>query len=424
MDINFSLNYKHLLDHLNIGVIIHGKESEIIYANNSALNIMNMTWLEMIGQTVTSHDWHLVDKYNKPLALEKYPVSMIMSSGQALNNYELGVMHKGELVSWILCNARLELDEKGGVSQIVITLVDITQKHEHVPFKKIVDLANDVIIVTEAKKTKDVGYEIVYVNNAFTKLTGYSSEESIGKTPKMLQGKRTSVSTRNKIDASLNNMQPIRECIYNYSKTGAGFWLDINIVPLYSSYGDILYFAAVERDITEQKEKEDTLSMQASRDSLTGLLNRRGFTHLADSAVNAAITNKYSLVIAMIDVDHFKKVNDSYGHDIGDKTLCKLAEIMQSCFRKSDLLGRFGGEEFIIVISGSEENRVQSMMNEFREKVANTVIAITPDSRINLTISIGLAFLDKINNNFTDIVKAADTALYQAKSSGRNKVCI
>ena len=97
---------------------------------------------------------------------------------------------------------------------------------------------------------------------------------------------------------------------------------------------------------------------------------------------------------------------------------------MQSCFRKSDLLGRFGGEEFIIIISGSEETQVLSKMNQFREKVANTSIAITPNNSINVTISIGLAFLEKTNNNFIGLVKTADTALYQAKSSGRNKVCI
>jgi diguanylate cyclase (GGDEF)-like protein len=96
---------------------------------------------------------------------------------------------------------------------------------------------------------------------------------------------------------------------------------------------------------------------------------------------------------------------------------------MRSCFRKSDLLGRFGGEEFILVIAGSEKTQILNKMNEFREKVANTSIAITSNESINFTISIGLAFLDTTNNNFKSLVKTADVALYQAKSSGRNKVC-
>lgn len=424
MNSNHSLHHKNILENLHIGIIIHGKESEIIYANNAALKIMDMTWSEMTGQTISGYDWHFVDKYKKRLTKDNYPVAAVISSGKSVDNFELGVMHRGKIASWILCNASPEFDEEGLLSQIVVTLGDITHKHQYVPFKKIVDLANDVIVVTEAEKIKGTGHPIVYVNEAFTKLTGYSSKESVGKTPKMLQGEMTSVETRNRINTALEQQNPIRERIYNYSKTGMGYWLDMNIVPLHNAYGDVLYFAAIERDITNQQKKEDNLSVQASIDELTGLLNRRAFTEAADKTINAAIIQKNTLTVAMIDADYFKKINDCYGHHIGDKALCQLSEIMQSCFRKSDLLGRFGGEEFAIVITGCDEKEIFRKMNLFREKVASTPLEITPTSNTHLTISIGLAFLEKNDNNFTGLIKAADTALYQAKSSGRNKVCI
>jgi diguanylate cyclase (GGDEF)-like protein/PAS domain S-box-containing protein len=424
MNVNFSLDHKHLLDNLNVGIIIHGKMSEIVYANHSALNMMDMTWAEMTGKTVSGHNWHLVDKYSKPLLEEHYPVSMVMTSGKPIENYELGVMNKGSITSWILCNANPEFDKEGVLIQIVVTIQDITCKHESVPFKKIVDLANDIIVVTEAKRTEEEGHKIVYVNNAFTALTGYSEGEAIGKSPKMLQGEMTSADTRNRIGIALAKQQEISERIYNYTKEGKGYWLDMNIMPLHNSYGELLYFAAIERDITDQQEKEDTLSVEASIDGLTGLLNRRAFNRFADNAFNTALTQKHSLAVAMIDVDHFKNVNDSYGHDVGDKALFKLAQIMKSSFRKSDLLGRFGGEEFIMVISGCEEEKVLRKMNEFRERVSNSAIEITSTSSINLTISIGLSFLAKADDNFEGVVKKADTALYKAKSGGRNRVCI
>jgi len=424
MNNNHSLNHKHILDNLHIGIIIHGKESEIIYANSVALRLMAMTWPEMTGQTISGYDWHFVDKYKKRLAKDNYPVAAVISSGKFIDNIELGVVHNGNIASWVLCNASPEFDEEGALSQVVVTLGDITHKHQYVPFKKIVDLANDVIIVTEAENTKDIGHKIIYVNEAFTKLTGYSRKEAIGKTPKMLQGELTSVATRKRINSALAQQSPIRERIYNYSKTGLGYWLDMNIMPLHNTKGELLYFAGIERDITKQQEKENSLTEQASIDELTGLLNRRAFTEAADNAINAAINQKSTLTLAMIDADHFKKINDNYGHDIGDQALCQLSAIMQSCFRKSDLLARFGGEEFVVVIAGCDEKKILDKMNQFREQVSRTLIEIATSSEINLTISIGIAFLEKNNNNLTDLIKAADIALYQAKDSGRNKVCV
>jgi diguanylate cyclase (GGDEF)-like protein/PAS domain S-box-containing protein len=423
MNTSFALDHKHLLDNLQIGIIIHGKDSEIVYANYRALQIMDMTWSEMTGQTIHGTDWNIVDKYKKVLPKESYPVAIVMSTKQNLDNYEIGVMNKGSIVSWMLCSAHPKFDEVGSLVQVVVTLIDTTNEHEEIPFKNIVDLASDIIVVTEAKRTPKVGHKIVYVNNAFTQLTGFESEEAIGSTPKMLQGEITSKETTARIGAALDKKQPIRERIYNYSKAGRGYWLDINIVPMPNEYGEVLYFAAVQRDITTQQEKEDHLSSQANRDRLTQLLNRRGFDKTAEIEIESALENSYPLAFALADADYFKKINDTYGHDIGDKVLCELAKIMQLSFRKSDILGRFGGEEFIIAMINSPEE-VLRKMNEFRERVANTSIEISSSSSLHLTISIGVAFLGKNNNNLKALVKSADSALYNAKGSGRNKVCI
>lgn len=423
MNTSFSLDYQGLLDTLHIGVIIHGKNSEVIYANHKALTMMDMTWLEITGQTVQSADWKVVDKRKKILRKESLPVAIVMASGNRVDNYELGVINKGSIVSWMLCNAHPKFDDKGGIEQVVVTLVDRTHEHEDVPFKEIVDLASDVIVITDAERTPNLGHKIVYVNNAFTELTGYKSEETIGRSPKMLQGEITSNDTIRRIGEALKQKRHIRERIYNYAKDGRGYWLDMNIVPLSNESGEIQYFAAVERDITAQQEKEDKLFAQVNRDKLTGLLNRRGFDQVAEIAIESALKQRFPLAFAMVDVDHFKKINDTYGHDIGDKALCELASMMQLNFRKTDLLGRFGGEEFIIAIADCPEEEALHKLNEFREKVANSRIEINPTTKIKLTISIGIAFLENTNNNLKELVKSADIALYHAKGSGRNKVC-
>jgi diguanylate cyclase (GGDEF)-like protein/PAS domain S-box-containing protein len=377
----------------------------------------------MTGQTVHSKDWNVVDKYKKVLPKERYPISIVMSTKQNVDNYEIGIMNKGNVVSWISCNAHPAFDDDGNIVQVVVILNDITNTHEEIPFKKIVDLASDIIVVTEAERTPNVGYKIVYVNNAFTELTGFESEEAIGSTPKMLQGESTSKKTTARLSKALYHKQAIKERIYNYTKAGRGYWLDINIVPMPNDYGEILYFAAIERDITTQQEKEENLFSQANRDTLTQLLNRRGFDKAAEIEIESALVQHYPLAFALADADYFKKINDTYGHDIGDKVLVELAKIMQSSFRKSDLLGRFGGEEFTIAMINCPEEEVLRKMNEFRERVANTSIEINSSSSIHLTISIGVAFLSKKNNNLKALIKSADSALYNAKGSGRNKVC-
>lgn len=421
MNDNKMHDYKSLLDNLKVGVIIHGRDSEVTYANEAALQMMDMTWAEITGQTISSVDWHLVDKYQRPLPPNLYPIAIAMEQKKPKENYTIGVMNKGHLVTWVMCNAHPQYNGVGELVQIVVTFYDVTDKYEPVPFKKIVDLASDVIVVTQAERAEQ-GHQIVYVNKAFTKLTGYSEAEALGQSPNMLQGELTCTDTRHRIATALDQEEEIRERIYNYSKSGQGYWLDMNIVPLYNSGHELLYFAAIERDITEQQEKEDILSEQAYIDELTGLLNRRAFTQQAHIQICSLSKQGFPIAVAMIDADHFKKINDNFGHDIGDKALCELAKIMQSCFRKTDLLGRFGGEEFILLIGGCDNATVLKKMNMFREQVALNDIEISPASKITMTVSVGVGFVEAAEPNLEKLVKSADEALYRAKHSGRNKV--
>ena len=123
----------------------------------------------------------------------------------------------------------------------------------------VVKFANDIVIVTEAYPLDEPGPKIVYVNQAFTDLTGYASEEVIGKTPRILQGPDSNPETRAAIRAALIKKEPVRTAIVNYSKSGKKYWLDINIIPLKDSHGEVTHFAAIERDLTEIKKAEDEI---------------------------------------------------------------------------------------------------------------------------------------------------------------------
>lgn len=162
----------------------------------------------------------------------------------------------------------------------------------------------------------------------------------------------------------------------------------------------------------------ESLQRLALMDELTGLPNRRAFTNSAQRAVAVARRSGEDLAVAMVDVDHFKKINDSHGHDEGDRVLRELARTMLDFFREGDLLGRLGGEEFGVVLSGITEDFARRRLDAFREEVARRcTVRQTP-----VTVSVGFTRVKRAGGGLDELLKAADRALYLAKDQGRNRV--
>ncbi|MBA6389545.1 diguanylate cyclase [Colwellia sp. BRX10-3] len=415
-----------LLENLHTGVVVHNKDTRIIYANPKALELLRLTSSQALGKDALDPEWRFVDTHSQLISVDSFPVNRVIKTKEPITNLEVGILDSSsEKVTWVLCNAYPEFDEQQNINQIVVSFVDITRQKKIIPFEDIVELANDVIVVTEASSILDDGPKIVYVNKAFTELTGYTKEEVLGKTPRILQGPDTSVETTDKIRLALSQQLPVKAKILNYSKSGDEYWLDMNIVPMKSEFDDVCYFAAVERDITEQMTRENKLKELSIRDPLTSLLNRRGYFEAAQALLSYSKRNEKPVTLAMIDIDHFKKINDNYGHHIGDKVLKIFAEIMSESFRDSDIVGRLGGEEFSILLADSNLFNAKGKLEEFRSTIEQNVIITDTDDSINFTISVGLADCKKGREYDLDVMlKQADRCLYQAKESGRNKVFV
>jgi diguanylate cyclase (GGDEF)-like protein len=160
----------------------------------------------------------------------------------------------------------------------------------------------------------------------------------------------------------------------------------------------------------------------ALTDQMTGLYNRRYLEEILDKIAALAIREEKLLGILMVDVDYFKKVNDTYGHDAGDAVLKELAKTMVNSVRESDFVVRFGGEEFIIVLQNvKDEESIIKIAEKIRETFANTKIAINGKT-LTKTISIGVSVFPKDTKKIWEAIKYADLALYEAKNTGRNKV--
>lgn len=164
--------------------------------------------------------------------------------------------------------------------------------------------------------------------------------------------------------------------------------------------------------------------MQAARtDPLTGLHNRGFIDELGEREIERAIRHDRALAIAMLDIDHFKNVNDTYGHDVGDLVLRTLARIYRENLRAIDHVGRFGGEEFACILPEADADEAKACFERLRAIVESTSIT-TPMGDIHITISIGIALLNEERRSWDQLIKAADIALYEAKNKGRNRVVL
>ncbi len=163
--------------------------------------------------------------------------------------------------------------------------------------------------------------------------------------------------------------------------------------------------------------------IQANTDSLTNLPNRRYITSFFLDQVNTKNSSLLPISIIMIDIDHFKKVNDTHGHDAGDRVLILFANILQQSIRNSDLVARMGGEEFLIVFPNTQLDEAEKITNAIREKIEKTSFYATEETPLKITASFGIAMAEQVKE-LESAMNKADTNLYAAKRSGRNRVCI
>jgi len=161
----------------------------------------------------------------------------------------------------------------------------------------------------------------------------------------------------------------------------------------------------------------------ATTDSLTGLFNRRRFMELCEQEFSRSIRYDRPLAMFMMDIDHFKHVNDDYGHDAGDRVLKSLAEISILALRGADVLGRFGGEEFGVLLPETDEESAREVAERLRQSIERASISINGIT-LSITVSIGVSILKPDMGSMESLLKKADIALYDAKQSGRNRVVL
>ena len=265
---------------------------------------------------------------------------------------------------------------------------------------------------------------ILKVNSAFTRITGYEEAEVVGNTPGTLASGRHDKEFYMQMWERLNTQGFWRGEIWNKRKNGEIYPQILSITAYKDPIGKVQNYIAIFNDITQRVEFEQQLRSMAETDPLTGLGNRRTLMSCLDRDLAAA--DRYGTpdtALLFVDLDHFKAINDTYGHDIGDAVLIEVANCLKRCLRDSDLACRIGGDEFIAVVRLQTEEDIEQLralssrlLDELMKPVQLSGI------EIELSCSIGVSIRQEAGEDSTSLVKRADQALYQAKRQGRGRV--
>ncbi|MCK9337814.1 MAG: diguanylate cyclase [Arcobacteraceae bacterium] len=314
------------------------------------------------------------------------------------------------------------------------SVTDFKNEHSNLlnEYKKAVDLSNIV------SKTNPKGI-ITYVNNKFCEISGYSRSELIGKPHNIVRHPTMQSSVFKELWDTIKEKKPWRGVVVNMKKDGRKYVVDSTIVPILDIDGDVVEYIAIRHDVTEFEQTKEQLSTlnramkhkvdelysmtqvleeQASIDVLTSTFNRAKFEEFFDLEFQKAKMQRNHLSIILLDIDRFKSINDTFGHDVGDSILKEIAKMIAKNIRSSDTLARWGGEEFAILLPGTQLDKAKVVATNLQQSILEHKFE-SVDTQI--TASFGVALCTESDNK-EDFFKRADKALYKAKNSGRNLV--
>jgi len=262
-------------------------------------------------------------------------------------------------------------------------------------------------------------FEIEFVNPAFSHITGYGPEEVLGRNPRLLKSGRQDEAFYHDLFLALAHHDRWQGEIWNRRKNGEIFpeWLTIDVIR--DEDGEILQYAAVFSDISERKRTEERIKNLAFFDVLTGLPNRRLFLDRLQLAVANASRHGHFLAVMFLDLDLFKRINDSLGHGVGDQVLIETAHRLDRCVREGDTVARLGGDEFTVLLPQIEEIELVARLAE-RVLAQIKQPVLVDGHELYVTASIGIAIHPDNGPGVEALIKNADTAMYRAKDLGRN----
>jgi len=262
---------------------------------------------------------------------------------------------------------------------------------------------------------------IQYVNSKFTDMTGYEPEEVIGASTKLLTSGFGSPKVHDDLWHTIRAGKIWRGELHDRRKNGEFFWIDSAITPIRDDTGTITHYLAVQEDITIRKQYEEQLVQQANYDKLTGLPNRVLGADRLTKALQRSKRSATNAALLFIDLDGFKKINDSLGHATGDRLLQQTAQRLSQCVRATDTVARWGGDEFLIVLPDLATPESAELVAEKVLEVCSAPYQLD-GYELSVTASIGISVCPLDGKDSTELMRNADAAMYAAKDGGRDRL--
>lgn len=287
---------------------------------------------------------------------------------------------------------------------------------EAVRMRAMSQAAHDAMIMVDSVD------RILFWNAAAERMFGYKAADVLGKPmhPLICLPKDQEAAARGMERFAKSGTGPALCSIVEFQavrRDGTVFPVERSVAP-FSVDGEWFAVGSL-RDITERKQTEEQLRLLATTDGLTNLLNRRRFLELAENELHRAKRFGQPIAMLMVDVDRFKSINDTYGHDLGDQVLMLLSRAMEKALRTVDILGRVGGEEFAAMLPETDLEGGIRAGERLRLAVESLDL---PEKELRFTVSVGVSCRCASNPSVGEMLRAADKALYQAKDKGRNRV--
>ena len=551
---------RELVDHLSEMVYVHDLEGNLLSVNSAVEPLTGFSREEILRMRLSD----LLTPESADLALRM--TANTLGSGSR-NTYEIAILRRDGQPVRLEVTSRLLFQSGSPCGVIAVARQTRRQALTEADLrllKSVVVNANDAVLIAEAKPTDHLGGRIVYVNEAFIRMTGYSAEEVVGRTPRILLGPQTDRDHLNQVRQALTSLESVRVEMVNYRKDGSAYWVDVNVVPITESTGDFTHWVAVQRETThrkqaevlerdrnrvlellarnepleailgalaqmverqcpglrcsvlllradqlepvagaqlprdalralqqpemgpqqglslgnryrellpgphlganwsvpilsgsgavlgafavycgmtrhpaeaeleviakagrlaaiaiEQKQLTEKLAHQAQHDALTGLPNRALFEERLHQSLAQGRSRGLHLAVLFIDLDRFKQINDTLGHDVGDALLQQVARKLESCLRKTDTLARMGGDEFTVLLTELRDPQyaltvAQKLLDCLREPFH------VSGYELFVTASIGISAYPRDGRDAATLQRNADSAMYRAKSLGRN----